>query len=168
MTMADESTLVSEARTLESYMMQLEGMVEESPDLKKLSDAQGGWFRAVIIALELFQQPRNLEQLWVWSRLLWAFGRRDTWRANEGFECMIGLHANAIAWHKKLIDLRKELDSRSWFQFASRARLEAAIDEAEEQLELSYRKLGHQLDTLLVNDNTWSDRSEFLAFKGRR
>lgn len=167
MTIVEESTLVSEARTRESCMSQLKAMVLESTELRKLIDSEEDWFRAVVVALSLFEQPRNIEQLWVWSRFVWVFGRRDTWKANETLEAVLHLHSRGITWHRKLVDLQNELDNRSWFQFASRARLGAAIEEAEEVLEVINRKLEEQFDTLLVNDNTWSDRSDFLAFKGR-
>jgi hypothetical protein len=128
----------------------LKDRVMNSDGLKLLAP-DGHWEVAISRALDLFEEPRNINELWVWARFCWAFGRRDTWAANGKFEEMLQLIAlisdNAVKW------VRRDPEA-------------GAAD-----LERNARELGDRLRNILTdiyqNDFAWNDRADFMAFKGR-
>lgn len=128
----------------------LKDRVLNSPALSQLAP-EGHWEVAISRALDLFEEPRNISELWVWSRFCWAFGRRDTWAANAKFEELL-----------KLITLISD-NAVKWVQRGP----EVAVDDLEKNAVVLGDKLRNLLTDIYQNDFVWSDRADFMAFKGR-
>lgn len=128
----------------------LKDRVVNSPGLSNLAP-EGRWEVAISRALDLFEEPRNISELWVWSRFCWAFGRRDTWAANAKFEELLKL---VMLISENSVKLSTQPDNPKYNDLVRTAYL-----------------LGEQLEAFLRdiyrNDATWNDRADFMAFKGK-
>lgn len=152
MTELDE-TLVSATTSFEVAGIELKAAVARSPALMALIAGDlDRWHEAVGKALDLFGDKRNLDELWVWYRLCWAFGRRDTWRANETVEKMFAVLA-------ELLDLQFRLGKCGRFSFQRRA-LARAVNE-------KLYALASIVKDAFRNDLQWNDRKDFFAYKAR-
>lgn len=148
-----DETLVSETTSFEVAGISMKAAVARSPALMALIGGDlDRWHEAVSKALDLFGDKRNLDELWVWYRLCWAFGRRDTWRANATVEKMFEIMCH-------IVDLQFRLGKCGRFSFQRRT-LARAIDEKLYALAVIVKDA-------FRNDLQWNDRKDFLAYKAR-
>lgn len=150
----EQVTLVSEKQTIEMALLQLGERVMNSAVLSKLIAPGSNWLSAVHQALDLFEEPRNLSQLWVWARFVWAFGKRDEWRADAALD---QLFAPVTAMR----ELNSQLRALPRWSRAKRRKL-------ERQIIAEGYKLARCVIEASDNDQAWSDRQDFLQYRGRK
>lgn len=93
----------------------------------------------------------NRDALWVWSRFLWAFGRRDTWRASNVLDdiLMIVLRIDS--------DLQR-LSGLYFWQLETKRRL-------KHQIELNQSCLHRLLGDVFINHEAWNDLAAFRGYE---
>jgi hypothetical protein len=125
----------------------------QSPGLKRMRYANESVAVALTRYIDIAETPRNLDALWVWSRFLWVFGRRDEWKANGTLSALL----TAVGGVSTAL---RELARLHWWQFMRRR---AAL--------LMYRSYGVQLDRLLteclINAMGWEDAEKMAAYEER-
>lgn len=109
----------------------------------------GTWVNAIGALLDLVETPNNLDALWVWSRFVWVFGRRNTWQADSTLEELL---QSADALHRAL---KKTPPKRSLFR------------KRRTPIELAEDRLGNCLAELLLNEADWSEANEFRRYRGK-
>lgn len=135
-------------------MLDLAARIENSPELMKLSGPSKSWAVAINTFLDLFSEPRTVEELRVWQRFQWCFGREkqwaSTWKANDTLNDIL-----------KALDVIKDLSvrwvNRSRLAFFERRRLRADIDVAE-------RKLFTLWGEVVRNYERWPARESFERY----
>jgi hypothetical protein len=138
-------------------MLDFLARVENSTEIMKLAGPSRDPWVAIGKFLDLFDSPRNIDELWVWNKFRWLFGRgnsvaSDTWKADDTLDAL-------LAATIKLRDLSTQWHDRGRLRWLARRKLAAAIDVAQVHL---FTILG----TLLVNRDAWPELAAFAQWKG--
>jgi hypothetical protein len=135
--------------TMDPALEEIQARVEKLPHLMRGS---GDWYQAVHRAIDLLEHPNNLDALWVWSRFLQAFGRFQTWKADE---CL-----SKLAFYERMRQLEaNRLAATPRRQWLKRRKLAAKVADGTRNVQVI-------LDYILTNDKNWADRQAFEAHRG--
>lgn len=138
--------------------------IEASPHLKALQGDTGDWRAVALKALELFDSPHNLDQLWVWSRFVWIFGERNTWAANSELESLLLEATNLLSLKSYYHQLEEKLAVTSWYCFKTRT----GITRQQVITADAMQKCLHHIQSMFANyvarDKRWIDRDDFRAY----
>ena len=125
--------------------------IEGIPHL--LASGHGDWLGSLEHAVELLEPKNNIDALWVWSRFLWAFGRRDTWKADKCLSTLM-----MLAWNRRRAE--SEWLSTPWYRWIRKRTLRGVFARAS-------RDERTLLDYVLSNDRNWSDADDFAWYRGK-
>ena len=121
--------------------------IAEVPHLARV----GNWFQVVNQLISLHEVEANLEQLWVWNRFCWAFGRRNTWRANDMLD-------NLFNWYViPCSETNQQYERTPWWRWLRRRKLRKTMVDHTFNLMLAIHKL-------MQNDREWNDREAFMGY----
>jgi hypothetical protein len=145
----------------------LKAFIASHAHLRVLQASEDDWSAPVLKALELFDSPHNMDQLWVWSRFVYLFGERDTWSANRELDSFLLEAANLLSLRAHYAQLQEQIESTSWWRFRTRSGIASKQTLAANAIQKSLYHLQMMLRNYIDRDKRWIDAADFAAYRDR-